>query len=103
MCFLFAALACAAAACIEAAVLAVIAGLAAWTVKNPKGKRFFTVLSAAAAAYALFSVLISAGQLICYSGYRPQLDYIVTLAVLLTAAALCGMKLYKVSKLDKAI
>ena len=90
-------------ACIEAAVLAVIAGLTAWAVKNPKGKRFFTVLSAAAAAYALSSVLISAGQLICYSGYRPHLDYIVTLAVLLTAAALCGMKLYKVSKLDKAI
>lgn len=90
-------------ACIEAAVLAVIAGLAAWTVKNPKGKRFFTVLSAAAAAYALFSVLISAGQLICYSGYRPQLDYTVIFAVLLAAAALCGRKLFQMNRLDKII
>lgn len=90
-------------ACIGAAVLAAIAGLTAWAVKNRKGKRLCAVLSTAAAAYSLSSLTITAGQLICYSGYRPQLDYIITLAVFLTAAVLCGMKLYKVSRLDKTI
>ena len=90
-------------ACIVAAILAVIAGLTAWAVKNRKGKQFCTVLSTAAAAYSLSSLAITAGQLICYSGYRPLLDYTVTLAVLLTATVLCGMKLYKVSRLDKRI
>ena len=90
-------------ACIGAAVLAAVTGLAAWTIKDPRGKELCTVFSTAAAAYAVSSFLITDGQLICYSGYRPQLDYMITLAVLLTAAVLCGMKLYKVSRHDKII
>ena len=81
-------------ACIGAAVLAVITGLLAWMIKTPGGKRLCTALSTAAAAYALSSVLITGGQLICYSGYRPQLDYMITLSVLLTATAFCAIELY---------
>ena len=90
-------------ACIGAAVLAVITGLVAWMIKTPGGKRLCTALSTAAAAYALSSVPITGGQLICYSGYRPQLDYMITLSVLLTATAFCAIELYKVSRRDKTV
>ena len=90
-------------ACIGAAVLAAVTGLAACMIKNPRGKGLCTALSTAAAAYVVSSFLITGGQLICYSGYRPQLDYIAALTVLLTAAVLCGMKQYKVSRSDKII
>lgn len=90
-------------ACIGAAVLAVITGPVAWMIKTPGGKRLCTALSTAAAAYALSSVLITGGQLICYSGYRPQLDYMITLSVLLTATAFCAIELYKVSRRDKTV
>lgn len=89
-------------ACIAAAVLGVIFALIARTTKNCKQKAIFVFTAVAGLCYAISSLCITTGQLICYAGYRPQLDYILTLTVMLTATALCCMKLYKLNKQDKA-